>query len=378
MAGRTVRATWEGRPVDAWIPGRIVRVKAAWSAPTVRATERATAAVIRMGDRSAGPLEVPARLLLRSEGLASSAIEGVRAPVAEVALIEAARDGRTAAALSPETAGWIADNLAVVAEALSDPRPVTPAKLRAWHKRLMSHADLDPTLVGRWRDRLGWVGGANPLVAAYVPPPPSHIADLVDDLVAFLARTDLDAISQAAIAHGQFEVIHPFADGNGRIGRILISRTLSSRLAVPVPPPVSVQLARHVGGYLAGLTRFRQGDVEGWVRWFAEAVEAAAAGSSAVLDAAAALLERWRTITADLRQDAVAHRIIDLLPAHPALTAGVVADLCDVSPQAARLALAQLAERGIVAPVEGPRPVTGRPAQWWVAGELLNLVGGRS
>jgi Fic family protein len=239
----------------------------------------------------------------------------------------------------------------------------------------MEHADLPPALVGAWRDRVGWVGGANPLVAALVAAPHTAIPALMEDLFAFVARDNVDPVSQAAVAHAHFEVIHPFADGNGRIGRILVGRILSHRLGVPVPPPVSQQFARDVGGYLSGLTRYRQGDVEGWVSWFADTVETAATRSAQVLDAVADRLASWHQSLSDLRTDAAARRLVDHLPAYPVLNASKAAAVLGVSEQAARTALAQLADRGVLSEATAPLPRPGRPTRWFVATGILDLLG---
>ena len=169
--------------------------------------------------------------------MASSAVELVRAPLEEVA----------AAEVEPLVTGpssWVADNLAAVAEAVGQAPagPLAVATLLAWHARLMAHAG--PEGAGRLRDRLVWVGGATPPLAAYVGPPPGLVPGLLEDLVAFCNRADLDAVTQAAVAHAQFESIHPFADGNGRLGRVLIAWVVARRLEVPVPPPLSVFIAR--------------------------------------------------------------------------------------------------------------------------------------
>ncbi len=372
---RTVRVTWQGRPVDAAAPARIAALEPRLSVATARRTERAAAAVRRADDRASGVLEVSARLLLRAEGLASSAIEGLRSPTTEVALAEAiAIEGEGEGAT---TAGWVADNLAVVSDALAEPGPISIEHLLGWHARLMRHADLPAEFVGRWRDRLGWVGGASPLIAAHVAVPHRRIPGLMDDLVAFVARRDIDAITQAAVAHAQFETIHPFADGNGRLGRVLIGRILADRLEVAIPPPLSTAFARDVGGYQSGLTLFRQGQVETWVSWFATAVETAADRSRDVLDAVAALHREWRESTADLRADSAARRLVELIPAHPALSARSASGLLGVSTEAARLALEHLADRGIVEEVPAPGPPRpGRPRRWWVAPTLLALVSG--
>ena len=369
---RTVIASWEGTPVEAADPAPITPWDPdALAMSTVRRTERAAAAVRRMGDRETGALEVAARLLLRAEGLASSAIEGLRASAADVALAEAADEEPGAG-----TAAWVADNLAVVADALADPRPLTTGMVLGWHRRLMRHS---PTIerrhVGAYRDALGWVGGPNPRLAAHVAVPHEAIPGLMDDLVAFVARPDVDPVSLAAIAHAQFETIHPFADGNGRIGRVLIGRILATRVGVAVPPPVSLELARDVGGYQAGLTLYRQDRVDAWVAWFAGAVESAADRSADVLGRVSELLEEWRVATADLRADASARRLVEVLPARPVLSAALAAQLVGVSEQAARGALRELVAREVLLEVaDRPRRV-GPPRRWFVAERLLALLG---
>jgi Fic family protein len=365
----STRVTWEGRPVEAWLPTRIAKLVVDLPVAVARRTERAAAAVVRVGDRSTGAMEVAARLFLRREGLASSAIEGLRASAAEVAIAEAA-----AVDAATDTAAWVADNLAAVTDALADPGPLNQKRLFAWHRRLMRHAPIDPAHVGAWRDRLGWVGGANPLVATYVPPPHNKVPALMEDLFTFVARDDLDPVTQAAVAHAQFEIIHPFADGNGRIGRVLIGRLLARRLDVPVPPPVSVQFARDIGGYLSGLTLYRQGDVQPWVSWFADAVEAAATRSGEVLDMVAEVQQRWHASLQDMRADAAARRLVDVLPAHPVLSVRTAAALANVSEQAARTALHDLAGRNVLRPVADVPTGRGRPQQWWVVDDLLAIL----
>ena len=373
--GRSVPVTWEGRTVDAADPDPIAEWDPPLSASTVRRTEQAAAAVQRAGDLATGPLEVATRLLLRAEGLASSAIEGVRATAADVALAVAAEHAGTVP-VAAGTAAWVADNLAVVSDALVDRRPLRPRILLAWHVRLMRHSPaLEERHLGAWRDRLGWVGGPNPRLAAHVAVPHERIPALIDDLIAFVGRTDVDPVTQAAVAHAQFETIHPFADGNGRIGRVLIGRILAHRLDVAVPPPVSLELAGDVGGYQGGLTLFRQGHHEQWVAWFAGAVEVAAHRSRDVLAAVATVQQAWREATADLRRDSTARRLVEILPAHPALSAATVSDVVGVTPQAALGALTALTDRGVLIEVHAPPSARGRPRRWFVAAQLLDLLG---
>ena len=371
MAGQEVPVVWQGRTVRAWVPAPLADRALSLSEATVRRTEQA-AALARRGDEVLAQRWEPlARLLLRAEGVASSFIEGVRAPLAEVA----------AAELDPtvgESARWVADNLAVVRGAAAEARraPLDRAALDRWHRRLMQGADhLPPRLVGAPRDAQGWIGGTSPLDAALVTPPPSRLDPLLDDLVAFANRTDVDPVTQAAMAHAQFEVIHPYADGNGRVGRVLVGWVLTRRLGLATPPPVSVRIASDRGGYLSGLTLFRLGPVDPWVRWFADVVAGAGQASVDLVRAAGELRERWAERLVGVRAGATALEVLDLLPQHPVLAANTVADVLGVSERTGRNALALLAERGVVEPFAPSRPGRGRPRQWWVAPELVHLVG---
>jgi Fic family protein len=365
----TVTVTWNGLQVEAVDPPLIADWDPALSAATVRSTERAAGAILRFGDRSAGPAEVIARLLLRAEGLASSAIEGLRATAADVAFAEATEEDQSIAA-------WVADNLAVVAQALSTPAPLTLEVLLDWHTRLMEHSpSIADHHIGAWRGVLGWVGGQNPKLAAHVAAPAETIPKLMADLVVFSNRGDLDPITQAAIAHAQFETIHPFADGNGRIGRVLIGWIVKTRLGIAVPPPVSLQIARDIGGYQAGLTLYREEMVEHWVRWFAEAMERSAEDSNIVMGLIEDIQAAWREQAKDLRSDSAGRRLVEHLPSIPVVSAAMAAKALGVSNQAARLGLEALAARGIVNELERISATTGRPTRWWAAEQLLDVIG---
>ena len=371
---RSVTVEWHGRRVEAARPDRIAGLRPRLSERTVRHTEQAVAAVQRAGDRSQGVFEGAARLLLRAEGLASSAIEGIRAPAGRVAVAQATDPDDDIDV--DRTAAWVADNLAVVVDALAAPGPLDEGRLFTWHERLMANS---PTIadrhVGAYRDVLGWVGGANPLVATHVAVPPEDIPALMDDLFAFVGRDDLDAVTQAGIAHAQFETIHPFADGNGRLGRVLIGRILSHRLGVAVPPPVSLTFARDVGGYGAGLTLYRQGHLGLWIEWFADCVATAAGASADILTMVAALQTEWREATVDLRADSTARRLVEVLPAYPVVSASTVSSLLGVSEQAGRAALDDLTRRGVLVELRDVPSRRGRPPRWWEARGLLNLLG---
>jgi len=369
--GKTVTVTWQGRRVEAFVPAPLGRFGVDLPERVVRATERAAASLQRADDRLDHRFEPLARLLLRAEGVASSYIEGVRAPAEFVAVAE------VDAAVVDATSAWVADNLAVVDASFEHARSdaaLSADELHRWHARLMAHGALPDELVGAFRQVQNWVGGASPREAAYVPPPPELVGRLMRDLVRFANTSRLDAVTVAAVVHAQFETIHPYGDGNGRLGRVLIGWVLARRAGVAVPPPVSVVIARDTGGYLSSLTRWRRGDVAGWVGWVADAISRSAEQVVDLIAYVDDLRRRWEALVSDVRADATARRLLHIVPQHLVVTAPIVADLLGVSPPAARGAIETLAARGILEPLDLRPDRPGRPAQWWMAGELISVV----
>lgn len=336
-----------------------------------RRTERAAAAVRRADELLPGTWEPIVRILLRTEGVASSNIEGLIAPIE--AVVAAEIDNRAAG----PTAAWIADNLTVVTEAIhtSQRDRLSIAALNRWHAQMMRNSRLPPAMIGRFRTAQGWIGGSSPIDAVYVSPPPDAVPGLMKDLVTFANRTDLDPVTQAAALHAQFETIHPYGDGNGRLGRVLISWLLARKLHVALPPPVSVLIARDPGGYLSGLFQYREGSLEAYIGWFADVVTRAGDASVVLGERVRSLLELWERRVEPLRSDAAARRLMQLLPEHPVINAAIAAQRLGISERAARNALESLASHRIVSPAEISTAATGRPRAWWIAPELVDLVG---
>lgn len=375
-AGADVPITWRGRRARAFVPTPLAVRELGLGNETVARTATA-AAELGFGAAAIGD-EAPAlaRLLLRTEGLASSAIEGIAAPAVDVVLAAAAPGDDDGAA------GWVAANARTVEAAARDvDRPLTTARLCEWHASLMAGSGLPGGAVGALRDAQGWIGGTSPLDAALVTPPPDRVPGLVDDVVAYANRDDVDAVAQAAAVHAQFEVVHPFADGNGRLGRVLATWVLVRRLSLVTPPPVSLRIAADRDGYLAGLTCFRLGQHERWIRWFADVVTGAGRAQVALAAGVAAVHAQWRQRLAAPehgrapRRDALAWAVLGLYPRHLAVTARLVADELGRSVRAASTALDELVRVGIltehVRRVSGTR---GRPARYYVAPDVLSLV----
>jgi len=378
-AGVEVPIVWRGRRARAFVPTRLADRDLSLDTRTVSDAARAQAAVEHGAESMPDDFAALARLLLRAEGVASSFIEGVTAPVVDIVLAEADESG------APSAAAWVAANLAAVSEAIDEAHagPLTVESLCAWHRTLMTGSPTPAQHVGVLRTEQGWIGGTSPLDAHLVTPPPDEVPALVDDLIAYVNRDDIDPVSQAAIAHAQFEIIHPFADGNGRVGRVLVAWILVRRLSLVTPPPVSARLAADVGGYGSELVLFRMGDHNAWVRWFADAVSGAGRAQQELVASVERLQREWRerlggprAESRRVRSDAAAWRVLDLLPRHLVLTGPIVASELDIPLKSANAALAELVAAGVLVEHGTVQPSgRGRPSRLYTSAELLGLTG---
>lgn len=211
-------------------------------------------------------------------------------------------------------------------------------------------ADSAPEIAGVLRGAQVWIGGSDysPAGAMFVPPHQRHLTELMADLGEFMARDDLPALAQAAIAHAQFETIHPFADGNGRTGRALVHVVLRERgLTTSSALPLSAGLLTDTAAYFAALDAYRGGDVDRIVQLFARAAIDVAERGSWLAAELVAVREEWNEqLTA--RADALAWRVLDLLLQRPVLTTAAVSTEFGVSAETARNALDRLEADGIV------------------------------
>lgn len=294
-------------------------------------------------------LEAVARRLLRSESVASSRIEGL--VLSQRRLAKAELGGKDAL---DETAASVLGNVRAMEDAIalgSAARRIRLDDLLSIHATLMS-ASAQAKIAGRLRTEQNWIGGGalSPRDAEFIPPPPEFVEPLLEDLVAFVERDDLPAVFQAALAHAQFETIHPFADGNGRVGRALVHVVLRRRgLATRFVPPVSLVLAGNANAYVRGLTAFRAGEVDEWAGLFAAAVRTSVQKAQLLADELSRLQEVWLEKAGHPRRHSAAVSIIALLPSHPLLTVASAQALTGRSTQAVNEALAALERAKVVA-----------------------------
>jgi Fic family protein len=291
--------------------------------------------------------EALARQLLRAESVASSRIEGLvlsHRRLAKAAFSPDARDITAQSVLANIAALERALTLATAAD------EIRRDDLLEVH-RILLRGTRDEQLGGVIRAEQNWIGGAasSPRDAEFVPPPPELVSDLLDDLCAFCNREDVPASVQAGIAHAQFETIHPFTDGNGRVGRAVILIVLRRRGITPrYLPPVSLALAGEADHYVAGLTSWRNGDEEDWIAVFLDAVYRAAKGAQEFAAQVAHLQHRWIEQTGSPRRNSGPRRLIELLPSHPIVNVKTAARALGGSGEQARLAILRLEQAGVL------------------------------
>lgn len=294
-------------------------------------------------------------LLIRSESISSSWIEGNRLSPKKLAIAERLQHGNRVAL---DVIANVRATEAAINE-LADPnRTITVSDIEE-----LQHS-IEPRLSFGLRQEQNWVGGPgnSPLRADFIPPPETEVPRLTADLAEFVTNTSGNAVVRAALAHAQFETIHPFTDGNGRTGRALIHTVLKRSDAIrDVLVPVSTVFASDTDAYIGGLTSFRRdpADLDGWVISFAAAVERAA--NNAVL-LSEDIIALDRTVIDDLvlhRQDqgksparpranSTILKILAGLAREPVLTIDSVATEQGVSRAAAYRALVELTEAGIL------------------------------
>ena len=299
-----------------------------------------------------GDLEALARVLLRAEAVASSRIEGLTVAHRRLLRYEAAQ--MSGVQLADVTAQAVLGNVAAMQTAMAaadKPGPLDLDDLLKIHVALMSASD-HPEYGGVLRQEQNWIRGQTPCVAEFVPPPHTEVERLMLDLCGFLEDDGLPPLVQAAIAHAQFETIHPFLDGNGRAGRALIHVVLRRRgLAPRYVPPVSLALATHADAYVAGLTAYRsvgdsateeaQAGVAEWISTAATATRRACAQAETLAGDLEALQSRWREQVRP-RRNSTADLLLGLLGRAPVLTVGTAAALTGRSVVAAGKAVEQL------------------------------------
>ena len=388
MRGKVLRRTWEHNPVhyappryrrachyEVFMPDDLAEFAEPLASELVGAVSEAEAAIHQLNGGAVPALAPLARLLLRSESIASSKIEGMQIDARDLARSEAKidRDGKVTPTAREIIANIDAMELAI--DHATNTEIFSVENIIGIHRMLMEAAR-NRHVAGVIRTEQNWIGGNdyNPCGADFVPPPPEDVPRLLADLCTAMNEDHLPPIVQAGLIHAQFEMIHPFHDGNGRIGRALIHVVLRRRgLAPHYVPPISIVLASNKASYIRGLTKFKEGDTTDWLTRFTVAAARSANLAVAYIREVEILQRDWRTAllaSSNPRTDAVAWKIIDFLPSYPIITVSIAVAASGRTKAVVGEAMVQLELAGVLI-----RASKGASNRIWEATGLLNLLG---
>lgn len=342
-------------PVNGLVPS--------FSATAISAISRAEAAIRALNDSPSHltDTEPLARLIMRAEALASSRIEGLEMPAGRLLEFEALDELGVPHRTDGTEAAVIGNILAMQTgiERVASASQLTADSLCEINAALLEGTSASD-YAGVLREEQNWIGGnrVNPIGAAYVPPRPELVPGLVEDLVAFCNSSELPSVAVAAIAHAQFETIHPFADGNGRTGRTLVHIVLRrAGLAPRVVPPVSLVLATDRDRYISNLAGYRTDGASGgagtdeaigdWVEYFSNACIVACERAATFEEVVGRIQDRWREAVRP-RANSAADLLLDVLPSSPVISIESGARLTGRSREAVRQAVASLVDAGVL------------------------------
>ncbi|GAA3632877.1 Fic family protein [Microlunatus ginsengisoli] len=353
------------------VPPRIVGLVIDLPGELAADAEEAAAALARFDSHARGRLgrDSPAlgpmsAILLRTESASSSQIENLTVGARQLALAE----------IGHSTSGHAAQvtaNVRTMEAALRLADHLDEQAILAMHRELMQSVPGWADHAGRYREQLVWAGssGITPLGASHVGPQAELVPEAMADLATYLRREDVPILVQAAVAHAQFETIHPFADGNGRTGRALVQAIIRGKgLSITTTPPVSAGLLIDTTGYFDALDAYRAGDARPIIERFAAASRFAAHSGVRLVDDLATQVEAGAEAlhAVKLRPQAAGWRVLPHLVAQPVVNARYLVERFAMSDQTAQRALAQLSEAGVLAERTGLK----RSRIWQHAGIL--------
>lgn len=299
-------------------------------------------------------------ILLRSESASSSQIENLTAGARAIALAEI---GDT----SKRNASMIVANTTAMNRALELADRLDEESIISMHKALLG--DSNPEWTGHWRTDQVRIGGASVHTARFVPPHQERVPAAMTDLVQFIHRLDIPTFEMAAVAHAQFETIHPFPDGNGRVGRAFIHAIFKNReLTHNVTVPVSAGLLSDTDAYFDSLNDYRSGNPITIIELMARASFAAIDNGRNLAADLQGYEEDWRG-RFKARSDSSAWKVANLVLRHPAIDSSLVQSELSIAQRAADRSIGQLVDVGILTEVSGYKR-----NRRWVAVEVVNAL----
>ncbi len=332
------------------------------SSDAVLAAEEATREIVRFDAELGAEIAPFASVLLRSESAASSRIENLTASARAIAMAELGDPRKRNAAI-------IVGNTRAMQAAIALADDLNEQAILDMHEALLGASQ--PEIVGHWRQQQVWIGGGDygPHDAQFVPPHHAKVPEAVGDLLQFCRRNDVSPLAQAALAHAQFETIHPFPDGNGRTGRALIHSLLRAKQVTRnVTVPVSAGLLLDVDGYFSALSSYRAGDPDVIVELLARASFLAINNGRQLVADLRASREDWLTRITK-RRGSAPWQLADLLSAQPIVDSALVQRSLGISASNALLAIEHLQSIGVLTKIAGD----SRDRKWAANDVLLAL-----
>jgi Fic family protein len=365
VTGRYERTAVAGEEVRAFVPGPLPPAD-----PTLSLDSEALELLGR-AERELSRLELAGEMVpsvdwfiygfVRKEAVISSQIEGTQATLIDLLTFEARREDDAAPGPDVQEVCNYLDALAYAREQLSRPDglPLSMRLLNGAHERLMRGARGADKQPGKVRQTQNWIGGTRPGNAAFVPPPPNLLDGLLSDFERYIHADDgLPPLVRAGLLHLQFETIHPYLDGNGRIGRLLVTLLLEEWKLLSKPLLYSsLFFKRNRDDYYRLLNVVRvDGDWESWIRFFLESVASIAKEATDTARDLSALVsaDRARTLAAP-SSSVMAVRLFEALGQHPIVTIARVTELLEITKPTATKAVNTLVDAGILTETSGRR-----------------------
>lgn len=356
-ASRAERERHSG-PYESSITPPIAELELSLSGALAASVDEATRALAEIDAHSlrrlgtgSGAIGPMAAILLRTESTSSSRIENLTVGARQLALAEIDES-------SSQNAKVVVANVRAMEAALRLADQLDEQAVLHMQRELLQGVAGWEQHAGVYRQQLVWVGKSSigPVGATHIAPRHERVPEAMRDLMAFVARDDIPPLVQAAIAHAQFETIHPFVDGNGRTGRALVHAMLRGKgLVVNSTVPVSAGLLADTGSYFAALEAYRRGDAAPIIERFASASRFAATRGSRLVDDLAATIDSLNDRLTGLRSDAAARKVVPHLVAQPIVNASHLVRGLGLNEMTAQRAMSALVDRGVLVERSGLR-----------------------
>ncbi len=373
-ASRAARRRHQGRFLAA-VPAVIAPLRLDLPGDLAAVVEDAAVEITRFDTEMGGEIAPFSAVLLRSESAASSRIENLTATARAIAEAELVPPGPDST--GRRNAAEILANTRTMSAALALAGSLDADAILAMHAALMS--ELDPQRAGHWRTVQVWVGGSDlgPHQAQYVAPHHSRIEPALADLVDYIARDDVPVLVQAAVAHAQFETIHPFPDGNGRTGRALVQAMLCGKsLTRNVTVPVSAGLLADTDAYFEALQTYRLGDPFPIVDQFCVASFRAVTNGRRLVEELRDIRAGWQE-TVRARRDSRVWQLLELLLRRPVLNAATISAELGVTIANVSRYVRPLLDAGIVTQASAQRNQVWRSTEVLAALDAFAARAGR-